>query len=41
MDIEGRTVYCTYCSTHGFKVGVHFDEMAQDAKQVLLTFLDY
>lgn len=41
LDLAGRTVYCTYCSTHGFKVGVHFDDMQQEAKQVLLKFLDY
>lgn len=41
LEFDGRTVYCTYCSTHGFKVGVHFDEIPQDTKQVLLKFLDY
>lgn len=41
LDLGGRTVYCNYCSTHGFKVGVHFDEMSPESKQVLLKFLDY
>ena len=41
FEFDGRTVYCTYCSTHGFKVGVHFGDLPKDARQVLLKFLDY
>lgn len=41
LEVSGHTVYSMYSSRYGFKIGVNFDDLPPDVRQVLLKYLDY